>query len=78
MTAPEYLKAWLDAIEGDEKFVMTVGAGIINAIFLACGILSETGYLTILGGTIVAYITGKVAEDRFAQKAANAPPVAQA
>lgn len=63
-----YLKEWLDAIDGDEKFVMTVGAGVVNAIFLACGILSETGYLTILGSTIFAYITGKVVEDRHSEQ----------
>jgi len=62
MTCAEHLKAWLDAIEGDERFVLTVGAGVVNAVFLACGILSEAGYLTVLGGTIVAYITGKTYE----------------
>lgn len=72
MTCAEHLKAWLDAIDGDEKFVMTVGAGIVNAIFFACGVLSETGYLTILGGTIIAYITGKVVEDRGKRNAGTA------
>ncbi len=67
MRCDEHLRAWLDAIDGDEKFVMVVGAGILNAIFFAAGILSENGYLMILGGTVFAYITGKVVEDRHTQ-----------
>jgi hypothetical protein len=66
-TCAEHIKALLDAIDGDEKFVMTAGAGVVNAAFFAAGILSENGYLTILAGTIVAYIMGKVVEDRHVQ-----------
>lgn len=72
MTCAEYLKSWLDAIDGDEKFVMTVGAGIVNAIFFACGILSETGYLSILGGTVIAYIGAKTYLEKTSANVAQA------
>lgn len=67
MKCHEYLKAWLDAVDGDEKFVMTVGAGLVNAVFFALGLLSENGYLAILASTVGMYIAGKVVEDRHTQ-----------
>lgn len=77
MSGPTYLKSWLDAVTGHEKFLLVVGAGIINGIFLACGILTETGYLSVLAGTIVTYIGAKTYENTR-PGVDNATPVAQA
>lgn len=63
MTCAEHLKSWLDAIDGDEKFVMVMGCAMVNTVLFAAHTLSENGYLMILGGTIFAYISGKVYED---------------
>lgn len=64
MTCAEHLKAWLDAIDGDEKFIMCAAAGIVSSIFFACGILTENGWLIAMGGSVFAYVSGKVVEDR--------------
>lgn len=77
MSGPTYLKSWLDACTGHEKFFLVIGAGIVNGIFLACGILTEPGYLTILGGSLLAYIGAKTYENTR-PGADNATPVAQA
>jgi hypothetical protein len=68
MNLPAKIKAYLDAIDGDEKFIMTMGAGIVNTILFALGILSENGYLMILSGTVFMYIAGKTTEDISARK----------
>lgn len=69
MTCAEYLKSWLDAISGDEKFVMCAGAGIVSSVFFACGILTENGWLLAMGQSVFAYVIGKVVEDRGAPRA---------
>ncbi len=56
---PEFLKATLDAIEGDERFVMTVGAGVVDSILLACGLLTGNEYVTLTLGTVGIYIGAK-------------------
>lgn len=60
---PEYLKAWLDSISGDEKFVLTLGAGIVNTLLLMFGFLDQGNYVFLTMGTVAAYITGKTVED---------------
>ena len=62
--APAYLKAWLDAIDGDEKFLMTLGAGIVNSFLLMMGVLDQSNYVILTTSTVGMYIAGKVIEDR--------------
>jgi hypothetical protein len=59
----EYAKAWLDAIEGDEKFVMTMGAGIVNTLLILLGVLDQGTYAMLTISTVAAYITGKTVEN---------------
>lgn len=63
MLFPSDLKAWLDAISGDEKFVMTIGAGIIDTLLLIGGFLDQGNYVILTMGTVAAYITGKTVEN---------------
>jgi hypothetical protein len=64
----EYAKAWLDAIEGDEKFVMTMGAGIVNTLLILLGVLDQGTYAMLTISTVAAYITGKTVENVSANK----------
>lgn len=56
------LKEWLDAIAGDEKFIMVVGAGLVNTALLWFGKIDQVNYVTLTNLTIVAYITGRAVE----------------
>lgn len=64
-----YLKEWLDAISGDEKFVMCAGAGIVSSVFFASHLLTENGWLLAMGQSVFAYVIGKVVEDRGVPRA---------
>lgn len=63
MTFPSDLKSWLDAISGDEKFLMTLGVGIVDTILFVCGFLDQAGYLEITKWTVCVYLAGKTYED---------------
>jgi hypothetical protein len=56
------LKAWLDAIAGDEKFIMVAGAGFVNALLLWFNKIDQGNYVTLTTVTIGAYLTGKAVE----------------
>jgi hypothetical protein len=64
MNLPATIKAFLDAIEGDEKFVLVLGAGIVDTLLLMGGWLDQNNYVVLTLATVGAYITGKVIEDR--------------
>jgi hypothetical protein len=68
MMLHEYVKAWLEAISGDEKFVMTIGAGVVNTGLLMLGLLDQSNYVLLTLGTVAAYITGKTVENVSAGK----------
>lgn len=70
MNGPAYLKSWLDAIDGDEKFVMTIGAGMVNTVLLCFAFISADIYLALTTGTVIAYITGKTIENVKANRSA--------
>lgn len=57
------LKKILDAISGDEKFLMTLGAGVVNTALLIAGFLSQENYVTLTQWTVCVYIAGKTYED---------------
>jgi hypothetical protein len=52
---PEQLTAWREAV-GGRKFWLCVGCAALNTLLFACGILSESGYLMIIGGTVFTYL----------------------
>lgn len=63
MTIASKLKELLDAIDGDERFLMTVGAGIVNTALLIGAFIDQGTYAMLTGGTVVAFIGG-IALDR--------------
>lgn len=71
MNAPAYVKGWLDAIAGDEKFVMTVAAGLINAVLLIFHYIDQGTYAMLIGSTVAVYIGGKTYETVQVARANN-------
>lgn len=52
---PSDLAAWREAA-GGRRFLMCMGASLVNTGLFACGPLSEQGYLTAFGLTVGAYL----------------------
>jgi len=57
------LKLLLEAISGDEKFLLTLGAGIVNTALLMLGFLDQANYVELTKWTVCVYIAGKTYED---------------
>lgn len=53
--SPETLRTWISAA-GGRRFLMAMGAHLINTGLLIAGVLSEQGYLFTFGGTIAVYV----------------------
>lgn len=66
MTAPKIIKSYMDAIDGDEKFVITLGAGIVNTLLLIFAFLDMATYATLTTITVGAFIAGDVMSTRKA------------
>ena len=58
---PEQLVAWREAV-GGRRFWLCIGCSLINTVLFAMGILSESGYLFVIGGTVIAYISARTTE----------------
>lgn len=58
---PEAFAAWREAF-GGTRFLLTVGCSALNSVFFVCGILTENGYLMILGGTVFTYVASATAQ----------------
>lgn len=56
---PEFLKEMLDAIAGDERLVVTIGAGAVDAGLLMGGWLTGGEYVTLTLATVAVYISAK-------------------
>jgi hypothetical protein len=56
------LKEWLDAITGDEKFILVVGCGFVDTVLVWFGKIDQNNYVTLTALTIGAYLTGKAVE----------------
>lgn len=41
---------------GGRRFVMTIGAGLVNTLLLMCGYIGEQSYVTLTIATVAAYI----------------------
>ena len=53
----EYIAAF-----GGRRFLLVVGAGLIDSILFFLGILSESGYTTLTLATVGAYISANVVQ----------------
>jgi hypothetical protein len=66
-TAWELVALYREAF-GGRKFLLCLGCGIVSTILFAANaflkqpLLSEAGYLTLIGGSVIAYITGRTVE----------------
>jgi hypothetical protein len=50
------LRRILAAIDGDERFVMTLGAGVVNTALVATGVIDPTIYRDLTLGTVAVFI----------------------
>lgn len=75
---PAFLKETLDALAGDEVFVVVVGCGFMNAMLLWYGKLDANIYQVITLGTVGAYIVAKSANNIAATNAEARTAVAAA
>jgi hypothetical protein len=57
-TGPGRIRAYLNSIDGDEKFLITLGAGIVNSVLLVFGFLDMGTYATLTIATVAAFIAG--------------------
>lgn len=69
---PETFIAWREAF-GGRRFLLTIGSALINSIFLIAGILSETNYMAVLGGTVFAYLLSEGHKQALEKRNASAP-----
>lgn len=58
---PETLRAWI-AATGGRRFLLTVGAGLVNTALLIMGCVSEQTYLTLTLSTVAVYISANTVQ----------------
>lgn len=63
------LKEWLDAISGDEKFLLVVGCGGMSSLHLALHQITESTWLAVVTLTVGAYLGGKAVESAMTTNA---------
>lgn len=61
---------------GGRRFLLSVGAGIVNSILFAFGCMTEGGYVTLTLATVGAYIAAGTTEKWKAMKSGQASPQA--
>lgn len=54
----QIIKDALDAIEGDERFIMTLGAGVVNTALLLAGYIDPITYRDLTVATVAVFIGG--------------------
>lgn len=69
---PSELRAWISGA-GGRRFVLTVGAGIVDTILLCIGRISESGYLQLTAWTVAVYIAGHTIEQVKANATVQTP-----
>lgn len=70
---PKQVADWREAL-GGTRFLLTVGCSAINSMFFISGALTENGYLSILGGTVFAYIAAATTQAVTRGRDANVQP----
>jgi len=63
---PASFTAWRDAL-GGRRFLMSMGAHLVNTLLFLHGVLSESGYLMTFGSTVAVYVGANVTQ-RFIEK----------
>lgn len=58
---PEQVLSWREAL-GGRRFLLAIGCSLVNTVLFGMGILSENGYLMIISGTVIAYITARTTQ----------------
>jgi hypothetical protein len=58
---PSIITRWREAL-GGRRYLMCMGASLVNTLLFAFGILSEMGYLVIFHATVGAYLVARHAE----------------
>lgn len=61
MAAADTVAAWLIAV-GGRRFLMSMGAGVVNTALFWAGVLSESGYITLTMATVGAFIAANTME----------------
>lgn len=67
MIKPSHVGAWIYGF-GGRRFVMAGGAGVVNTLLFAAKILSESGYITLTGMTVGAYLAANTIESMRSPK----------
>lgn len=65
----DHMQAW-----GGRRFLVTVGAGLVDAVLLWAGKLSDGGYVTVTLATVAVYIGANTYQKREQIKAGNTDP----
>jgi hypothetical protein len=47
---------------GGRKFILCVGFGVVFCLMYVFGPLSESGFITLMGGTVLGFIAGNVGQ----------------
>ena len=68
MINPKHVAAWIYGF-GGRRFVMAGGAGMVNTLLFVFHVLSESGYLTLTGMTVGAYLAANTIESMRTPKA---------
>ncbi len=66
---PKLFSQWREAF-GGRRFLLTVGAGIVNTGLLIAKQISESGYLELTGATVAVYIAARA----YTEVKTNAKP----
>jgi hypothetical protein len=62
-------KLWYQ-LAGGRKFVMCVGFGAAFCLMYVFGPLSESGFITLMGGTVLGFIAGNVGQKALTKDSA--------
>lgn len=58
---PKRLAEWIYCA-GGRRFLMTVGAGVVNTGLFVCKCLSESGYINLTMATVGSYLAANTIE----------------
>lgn len=70
MNLYDHIRAALAATDGNQRFLLTGGCAFMCSIHLQTHVLSETGFVTLVLGTVGVFVGAGTAE-KFSQNKAN-------
>lgn len=71
------VRSLLSAIDGDERFVVTVGAGLVNTALVCLGYIDPTIYRDLTLGTVAVFIGASAYSSTVETRAEAAVKVAK-